>query len=348
MQLSVSTRSANSYGGNTTYSLVGQYLQTGLSEYGSALSAIEITACFRGGAVGHHSLQTSYDKYHATYLSSLPKMRFIRKKAKGELQYETAVVDADFLKRYGFLSVEIFSEVLREIAGILHLIDSRIKATDDFALARFHQDVADVVAAAPQSDDDLRGLKVQIDTAEKNRRAAMDPWDKLGIEDWDQFHPAARSLLNDPFFWDCVNDYAPHGNDTGADLLADFKKWNKRHSSDFAFNMATSLLKRWGIPPIDYCVTSEAGVVRLMENDGITLHVTDEAMIAVAFASVKYRGWCDEPTVEYALDAIERQRIAAGVAKQQSKDVTEWLGALDTMSAVLRRVPNQPVGDPKT
>lgn len=52
MNFLVGVRSARVFGGNTTYSLVGDYLQAGLDEYGEAIAAIEITACFRGGAVG--------------------------------------------------------------------------------------------------------------------------------------------------------------------------------------------------------------------------------------------------------------------------------------------------------
>ena len=74
----------------------------------------------------------------------------------------------------------------------------------------------------------FRKINSRFETEWKQRLAQMDPWERLGI-DWDDWHPAARKLLNDPFFWDQGSDYSPHGNDTGADLLADFKKWHGQH-----------------------------------------------------------------------------------------------------------------------
>jgi hypothetical protein len=35
-------------------------------------------------------------------------------------------------------------------------------------------------------------------------------------------------VLDDPFFWQEADDFAPHGNDTGADLLADYRPWRRR------------------------------------------------------------------------------------------------------------------------
>jgi hypothetical protein len=198
MQLDVLTRSAGSYGGNTTYTLAGQYLQSGLGEYGAGLTGIEVTACFRGGEIRHPSLSPSYDEFHAVFLPSLPAVRFFRKKGRVDLKYETEVTDAAFLERYGYLSVDTFSQVLREIADKLHLIDTRLKKSDA-DLARFHRGIAACVTSAPQTEDDLRAVKSRLELAMQERVAAMAPWDRLGVE-WDEFHPAARTLLDAPFF----------------------------------------------------------------------------------------------------------------------------------------------------
>jgi uncharacterized protein YfeS len=341
MDVSLYTRSARTFGGNTTYFLVGEYLKTGLGTYGSAIATIELTACFSGGKIGHSSLKPAYDRFHSDYLPSLPACKFYRKKAKIEIAYETRVTDAHFLERRGFLSVDYFSQAMTEAADKLHLVDTKLKRTDEFDLFQFHQHVNDLVNCAPHSDDELRELKSRLESERQKRIAALGPWERLDIK-WDDFHPTARVLLNDPFLWNCVNDYAPHGNDTGADLLAAFKKWNKSHSTEPAFAMAVSLLKKWGIPSIEYSTTSEVDVMRLMQNDSITLQVTNESMIAVAFASIKHRGCCDEPTLKYALNAIARQKLVAGVAKQ-SRDVTEWLSTLDKLVAVLQQIPYQPI-----
>ena len=39
-----------------------------------------------------------------------------------------------------------------------------------------------------------------------------DPWNEPSHR-----HPRANELMQDPMFWDCVNELAPFGSDEGAD-----------------------------------------------------------------------------------------------------------------------------------
>jgi uncharacterized protein YfeS len=308
--LYIAAKSARSFGGNTTYLLVRNYLEGGLGNYGSAVTQIEMTVCFRGGTVGNSSLQASHDEFHSVFLPSLPLVTFLRKKSRIAIKFETILADASFLERYGYLSAEMFGKALGEVCERLHLMDRRIKSTDDFSVARFYGDVAALVANAPTADGPLRELKARLDQEAKDRIAAMDPWEQLDI-DWDDFHPAARGLLNDTFFWKTADDYAPHGNDTGSDLFSDFKKWNRKHPNDPAHRMATALLQTWGIARIDYRCVDEDAVSAMLAINSDAVIVTDEALIAAAFAAIKLRGFCDRQTRDFALFAIERERNAA-------------------------------------
>lgn len=342
MRLILSIRGAGVFGANPTYSLAGQYLADGLGDYGTAVRDLGITACFRGGPVGHPSLQSLFDRYHAEFLPSLPTTKFLRKKARLELEYETSVADATFLRSHGPPSAAVFARVLSELAETLHLLDRKLKKSDDVALSRFHEDVARLVREAPQTDDALRLLQARIRSDEQARRGAMDPWDLLDI-DWDEYHPSARRLLGDPFFWDEADDYAPHGNDTGADVLADFILWNRRHPSVPAWRMAQELLRAWGISAFDHATVDRAAVAALLQRDPSALSVTDEAMIAAAFAAMKLRGSCDAETRALALSAIERQRIAEAIADGGPHDAAEHLRRLDLLAATLRKSGEAPL-----
>jgi uncharacterized protein YfeS len=341
MKVGVWTRSARSFGGNVTYSLAGNYLASRLANYGQGITAVEITACFRGGSVGHSSLQRSHDDFHSIYLPTLPLVRFLRKKARICIDYETRVTDAEFLERYGFLSSQVFRQVLEEIRETLHLIDSRLKRNDDFDLGRFHEDVTAVVPKAPTSDAELRGLKDALDQENKALLAAMDPWERLEV-DWAKFHPTARLLLNDPFFWSETDDYAPHGNDTGADLLAEFRKWNRRHPTEPAYQMAQKLLRSWGIADIDLGATDGGLVDSILLSDLIALSVTDDALIAVAFASAKLRGCCDPDTRGFAYAAIQRERMPSVLADRGWKKAEERLRTLEILKGALLTIPGAP------
>lgn len=87
MIVNVGIHSAVHYGGNATFSLVGDYLESGLGDYGSAIRQLEVTACFRGGRIRNSSLQSSFDEFHSTFLPSLPIVKFLRKKARINIQY---------------------------------------------------------------------------------------------------------------------------------------------------------------------------------------------------------------------------------------------------------------------
>jgi uncharacterized protein YfeS len=334
----VLTRSAGSFGGNTIFSLVGEYLESGLGDYGSAIRQLEVTVCFRGGRVRNPSLQRSFDVFHSEFLPNLPLVKFLRKRNRIDIRYETTVADATFLERYGFLSPELFNAALHEVAEKLHLMDPRLKATDDFDRTRFFNDLNCLVSQSPTHDPDLKALKIKVEQQKKARLAAMDPWERLDI-DWDEYHPAARKLLNDPFFWSATDDSAPHGNDTGADLLADFKKRNRLHSDEPAHAMATALLRSWDIHPFDHSAIDEGQVKALVTNDPIALDVTDQALIAAAFAVIKLRGCCDRRTREFALAAIVRERLVVATNAEHWKYATERLQTPDRLEGALLNSP---------
>lgn len=333
MKILVLAKCSYIYGSGMLAWLVGHYLESGLADYGTAVTEIYVLIAFRGG---EKRFPHSFMEFHSKYLPSLPTTRFFRKKARMDIQYETKVADATLLEQHGFPSTYLFAKALSELAVNFHLIDSRLKKSDDFDLARFHADVSRAVSEAPRSDGDMKSLYEKLEDEQKERSAAMDPWERLGVE-WDEYHPSARSLLNDPFFWSGIDSDAPHGNDSGADLLNDFKKWNKRHAELPAHKMASRLLKDWEADGMNLRMSDAAAVLSLLEEDSFTLRTADEVMIAVAFAAVKLRGCCDRETRELAMLAIERERIPEMVSKW--KDAGIRRSRLDQLARTLESIP---------
>lgn len=336
LDIIVSIRSHNTYGGNTTFSLVGDYLQDGLKDYGSAIRNIEITACFRGGPPGHSSLQANNIAYHDQFLPSLPIVKFFRKKSRVTICYETKVADGFFLEKYGYLNASVFKHALAEVASQIRLIDARLKKSDSFDAALMHADIQCLIESCPATDDELRDLEARLKSEAQIRRAAMDPWDLLDI-DWDDYHPSARQLLDDPFLWSCIDDFSPHGNDTGADLLADFRRWNRRHPARPAHEMARAELKQWGFREIDFTVTDEAAVRELEQSSKIDFDVANEAFIAAAFASMKLRGACDDESKNLALKAVERSILSFSRAPLDEKELAEGIEKLNRLKAILEK-----------
>jgi uncharacterized protein YfeS len=117
------------------------------------------------------------------------------------------------------------------------------------------------------------------------------------------FHPDARRILDDPLYWEETNDFSPHGNDTGADLFADYESWVKKHPENDPLDFYRHLISQWGLS---------------LNTTGPTyLSVMDEAAVALAFAELKLRGNCRSSAAELAIQALERQR-------QEAFQATEW------------------------
>lgn len=122
--------------------------------------------------------------------------------------------------------------------------------------------------------------------------------DDLDI-DWSQYHPDAKRLLDAPFYWSEIDDDAPHGNDTGSDLFAAFKRWNKRNPAAQYNDYADRLLKRWGL--------TGTGVRDQLGDDHLD-QIRQDADIALAFGAIKLRGLCEMSVALVAIRAVE-QRI---------------------------------------
>jgi uncharacterized protein YfeS len=145
----------------------------------------------------------------------------------------------------------------------------------------------------------------------------MSPWERLGI-DWRDFHPNARRILDDPFYWEEANDFSPHGNDTGADLLSDYRTWSSAHPAGDPLAFLRGLVASWG-----FAVDSTDPTFRA---------VSDEAAVALAFAELKIRGVCRPAVAEFAKQAVQRQReqalqVADGPVRQDRLRSLEMIRA---------------------
>ncbi|WP_298297187.1 hypothetical protein [uncultured Litoreibacter sp.] len=96
-----------------------------------------------------------------------------------------------------------------------------LKPSDDFDRSSFLDFLQRQRALDRGTPDDIRRAVDMAHELQVKRWEARDPWDKLDI-DWDEMHPNARDILDDPQDWSFSDDFSPHGNDTGADIFADW------------------------------------------------------------------------------------------------------------------------------
>ena len=191
----------------------------------------------------------------------------------------------------------------------LALLPKRIKSTDRFDVTRFLIDAQRILADGATATTDWTALRQRANERRESLRAATDPWALLDI-DWDVYHPSARRLLDDPWFWSGTDNSAPHGNDTGSDLLHEFLRWDASNRSMSPLTFLADFLRSWQIEPIAWHEIDPATVHSLLRDDPFTVEICNRAAIGLAFALVKVRGTCPNDIADMANTAIERQTIA--------------------------------------
>lgn len=311
MEFYVMGKSYNRYGGHTTLSRIGDFLLMGANSFGDGIKELTITLHFPDSGPPKKTLEQLLER-HNSYRSALPKTTYRRTKGKLDIDIASEIMDARDWKPSPRLSLPLFEHGVDEIIGALPLIRKRLKGSDAFDLEAFLSHCEAARRRIPCSEDALQDLASELKAAEKAKRDAMSPWEKLGI-DWEDFHPRAREILDDPFFWDCTDDFSPNGNDTGADLLEAYRDWLKGHKDGQPVRFLERLAKQWGYSSIES-----------MDDE-----VRAEAAVGLAFADLKLRATCDEQVRELAVESLERQR-------KQAKASTGWPHRQERLKALAK------------
>lgn len=333
MDIHGNNQTYNTFGGNDFYSFVADLLSERLGNYGTAIETVELTGYLRSATRRFlPTLEGLFDQYH-DYLGRLPKITFRRKLKRVEICFLSEHFTADDAEGWN-PSPEKCTVAAGEMAAALPLLRKRITPADDFDVERFLADAANILATKIETLEEWEQIRQQAMAKRKERLATKDPWELLEI-DWDRYHPKAREVLDDPFFWETANDLAPNGNDTGADLLEDYRRWDKRNATASPVTFLERLMKKWDIKPIDWSITEKEMVRKLEQEEPIALSVCNEAAIGLAFAVLKMRAMCPPDVVHRGLAALKRT-AAAVMDSTLSDDVKgEWDVAIGKMQAKL-------------
>lgn len=318
MELELWARTYDCFGGLPSAAAFSHWLLEGAGEFGPAIRAVEITFCFPHPGPPRKTLEELFTRYHQ-YRCTLPRVVFRRSRERVTIEVASDVLNGRGHLHRTPLTLEQFQCLAVELVAALGLLRQRVKPKDEFRLEAFVAHCDEALQRLPRTSEQLQRLQESAEVARAAHLESLSAWEKLGI-DFRDFHPAARALLDDPWFWDCADDFAPHGNDTGADLLEDYAGWLRRCPQGDPLKFLAHLFKRWGFTP---------------EADR---EVADEAAVALAFAELKHRGACRPAAADLALQALERQRRTAEAATGWAHRA-ERLRAVERLSAKLRGSP---------
>jgi len=314
------TRTYNSYGPGDTHAYVGYFIERAINGDALGISELSVFANYKTGLPPRPSLEKMHQEFHQG-LGALPKTRYERKKGRLTIEFESQLGSAEeIIGVYSdtlFGSAEqneqaaryplregpdprLFRAALTELNRVLRTSEPRLRGKPGLNFSLFLDEMERVPASLPASDDELVRL-CHLYEAEQRAAVAAAPWWKQLEIDWDEFHPNAKALLDDAFYWSGTDDNAPHGNDTGSDLFADFRKWRAKNRRASPLTFLDKLLRSWGFG--DKATSDDASA---LPEETIEL-AHHEADIALAFALIKLEGTCDASVRRRALDAIERQ-----------------------------------------
>ncbi|WP_158716200.1 hypothetical protein [Blastococcus sp. Marseille-P5729] len=298
------------YGGSP-FDGIGGFLVDGAPSFGPAIEGVQIVLAMppipdpnawlaEQAAVNGESYQdptlsgavpwaVARDEYERAR-AALPKVVFRRSQARAEVHVRSEIVyPRQWITDQNLVSD--FVEGVDEVIAALGLLESRLDRSDDFDLNALlaHCELARV--RLPGTPKDLDRVLEEALHRDVVRVRSQTGWAAVDV-DFDEFHQAARELLDDPFFWDETDDDAPHGNDTGADLLALYRDAIEEDPRVDTASWTRRLLVSWG-------ANDDSDEAMLMR---------DEAWIAAAFAELKVRGRLAPELAREALASVDRLR----------------------------------------
>lgn len=300
MKILCLARGYASYGGSIVTS-AAQHLEIILKDIEPTDLAIEAIAFLPHEGPPRPSLERSLEQ-HILRFPQQVRARYRAKAGKLNIDYPSSLRESESFGRPGgiYAVAQFLPKALDELSeAIIEGLRSKPAIWNKIEVSRLTEAVEQSKASLPRDPDQILDYMRQMDETRRASTKAAVSVDDLDIE-WDQYHPTARKVLDAPFFWSEIDDDAPHGNDTGNDLLATFRRWNKRNPAASYEGYVDRLLSRWGLT-----IAKTRGRMDEIQLDWIR----QEADIALAFAAIKLRGGCDELAARVAISAID-SRIA--------------------------------------
>ena len=151
-------------------------------------------------------------------------------------------------------------------------------------------------------------------------------------------HPQAAQSLTDEFFWDCTDENAPFGNDTGADTLAFFQVWRAEHPRSNPCEFLGEILREaFEVSDDDWNVVEPEQVRKLLDESEYDVFVRDDTVIAVAFGQVVLDGRVDAEIKRRAMLALQRQSLSVVIERRGWVSPQERIERVRRMREVLGR-----------
>lgn len=331
MELDLSIVTFNTYGGGATLGALIALIELEEQSFGSALEVIEFDVFFKSSLPfsqqrAHKSLKQSYDDFHKERCTALPIRRFMRKKRKLKIAVLADFATAEEASGFGEPKLEWQSAALDLLISEVEACRKKLKPTDDFRFRDFLDWLQQQHDNLPKTKDEAEALDRRWRELVDTKREQLDEWQLLGL-DWDEYHESAREVVSDPRLWSMGHEFAPNGNDSGADLIYMFRseksRWVRGGGKAFYRNLAQG----WGFDP------------KAPPSDTIDYEMKREAIIGLAFAFLKLFAYCPAWLADEAIHTIDDYKSYLAVHHLDWEHREECLEYQDSMLTCLNSCP---------
>ena len=331
MRAYISGRSYDAYGGGLPLDVAGELLEEAAWRADCGVDHFEVTAFLLHPSFAPRTGRdaTSEAYFQAEFeadRSRLPRIRWERSKRKLTLAYESHIATAAEMHVPYNYSRRLVLAAIDELAAFLNDQRPILAKKTGLDANLFVRTVESLRADVPATDADVETFHKAHRELLKALEALL-PWAERLEIDWKKFHPSARTLLDDELFWSEIDEFSPHGNDTGHDLLDDLRRWRRSHATTPPLDFLAHELRKLGFDPVK-------------QDDEIDTYTHDQAAIALAFGLIKLEGSCDPATRDAALAAIGRQQDPSVAERFGWRQPTPDMdAAYAKLRAVLARMP---------
>lgn len=297
MKLDLPIRTFNSFGGSFAFAPVLALIELCEEEFGTGLQKIEVTLCFISKLPFSEqgvdpSLQASFKCFH-NYCTHLPKRRFLRKQATLKIEALAEFASAEEINRpRKEACLKWLPPVLEILISELEQCRGKFKASDDFRVDDYLKWLRAQHKRLPKTQRAAKKLVELFSQKEEDETSLLSDWDRLGLN-WKDFHENARNVVSDPRLWSRGHDFAPNGNDNGADLLTRFRAQKSRSARNEGKSFYKKLQKEWGFDP------------QAKPGDSAEYDLKREVVVGLAFAFLKLFAYCPTWLAEEAIGEIK-------------------------------------------
>ncbi|MEP4196556.1 MAG: hypothetical protein ABJL99_13085 [Aliishimia sp.] len=283
MELIFSGQTHNTYGGGPV-SWVSDLLEVELPVFGTAVEKIKLTVFYPGMSANAHS-SIPYEPPEKDTRRFERKRKTLRVLWISRRQSE-ALVGGVYLQH---MTSKILLGAFDDVADAIRFGLERLSNKDDFDKESFS---TWLIEMRERSWGERSDLQAKLRSASEKRRekwraqAEADPWSVLQI-DWSKMAPTARDILDDPNDWSESDDFSPHGNDTGADIFAEWSCYARLTPEAAARKIG------WD---------SEFDL-----NDDVCWHDWVEINLALAFGHIKKSGGCPPELASKAHSVLSKE-----------------------------------------